>query len=336
VPASLAELGHLVQGRGLFARDPRRYAPWLLGTGALSAAAVAAIASAEGAVAWAGAGLLLSFVSGQLALIGHDAAHGQVFERRAWNEALGLLAGNLGMGMSIGWWKASHTAHHTFPNVQGRDPNVDIGLVALTEAQARDAHGLCRFTVRHQALLFPLVLALEGFVMHRESFVFLGRAGGRRAALEWVLMTTHLLVYAGGLLLLLGPAGAALFIVGQKLTEGLYLGAIFAPNHKGMPILPDGHGLDFLSLQVSTTRNMQRSWLTDYVWGRQNYQIEHHLFPALPRHHVRAASAVVRRYCEEHGIAYRIVSVAESFLEIERDLYRISARWAAEGERAAV
>jgi hypothetical protein len=52
------------------------------------------------------------------------------------------------------------------------------------------------------------------------------------------------------------------------------MGGSFAPNHKGMPALSEGHDLDFLRKQVLTSRNVQGGPWVDFVLGGLNYQIE--------------------------------------------------------------
>ena len=48
----------------------------------------------------------------------------------------------------------------------------------------------------------------------------------------------HLAAYLSIVFLVLSPVKAIVFIVVQQGLFGLYMGASFAPNHKGMPILP--------------------------------------------------------------------------------------------------
>jgi fatty acid desaturase len=59
----------------------------------------------------------------QLGFIGHDAGHNQVFGTRRRNRLLGLIVGNVLIGLSFGWWVHKHNAHHAHPNEIGRDPS---------------------------------------------------------------------------------------------------------------------------------------------------------------------------------------------------------------------
>ena len=92
---------------------------------------------------------------------------------------------------------------------------------------------------------------------------------------------------------------------------GVYLGITFAPNHKGMPH-PDGTE-DFLRKQVLTSRNVRGGWLVDTALGGLNYQIEHHLFPAMPTPNLRKAQPIVQAYCAELGVPYEATSLIDSY-----------------------
>ncbi len=53
------------------------------------------------------------------------------------------------------------------------------------------------------------------------------------------------------------PLGMAFAFMGvQMAVFGVYMGAAFAPNHKGMPIIEPGARLDFFTKQVRTSRNI--------------------------------------------------------------------------------
>ena len=97
--------------------------------------------------------------------------------------------------------------------------------------------------------------------------------------------------------LVLSPVKAVVFIVVQQGLFGLYLGCSFAPNHKGMLVLGADDRTDFLRRQVLTSRNVRGGWLTDFALGGLNYQIEHHLFPSMPRPNLRRSQAMIEAFC---------------------------------------
>ena len=117
----------------------------------------------------------------------------------------------------------------------------------------------------------------------------------------------------------------ALFIAVHQALFGLYMGAVFAPNHKGMPLIANGCTLDPLQRQVLTSRNVRSHPITDFMFGGLNYQIEHHLFPQIPRNRLKDTQRVVRAFCRAHGIPYREVGLLASYRETFCHLSRVSA-----------
>ena len=116
----------------------------------------------------------------------------------------------------------------------------------------------------------------------------------------------------------------------QQGLFGLYLGVSFAPNHKGMPVLDATDRSGFLRRQVLTSRNVRGGWLTDLALGGLNYQIEHHLFPSMPRPNLRHSQAIIRAFCQERDLPYCQTSLAGSYAQALRYLHNVgkSARTA--------
>jgi fatty acid desaturase len=267
----------------------------------------------------------LALVAGQVAFVGHDAGHRQIFRTRRPNDLVGLAHANLLVGVSFGWWVGKHNRHHSNPNHEGRDPDINVGAVAFTHGQARARRGLARVLARYQAyLFFPMLLGEAGH-LHAASVRALLRGTVRRAPVEAALLLIHLAGSLSALLLVLSPLRAAVFLVVQQGLLGMYLGCAFAPNHKGMPILSEEDELDFLRRQVLTSRNVRGGRLVDFVLGGLNYQIEHHLFPSMPRPSLRHAQPLVRAFCQEHGLPYCEEMLIGSYGAALRHLQTVAA-----------
>ncbi|MFV0137824.1 fatty acid desaturase family protein [Streptomyces sp. HMX87] len=259
-------------------------------------------------------------VFGQLGLAAHDLAHRQVFSGRRPSEAGGLVVANLLLGMSYGWWMNKHTRHHANPNHEEKDPDVAPDILVWSRRQALRASGLPRFIGRHQAVLFFPLLTLEGLNLSFSSFRALRNPSVKRPVLEGTLLVTHFLVYFGGVFTVLSPGKALAFIAVHQGLFGIYLGSVFAPNHKGMPMIEDGMRLDFLRRQVLTSRNVRGGPLVDAFMGGLNYQIEHHLFPSMPTPALGRAQVITERYCAELGIPYHQTGLLASHREALRHL----------------
>ncbi|MFL6224952.1 MAG: fatty acid desaturase family protein [Actinomycetes bacterium] len=267
----------------------------------------------------------LAVVFAQMAFVGHDAGHRQIFRSRRANNLIGLVHANLLVGISFGWWVAKHDRHHSNPNHEDLDPDIDIPALAFTTGQAREKRGLARMVARYQAYLFFPLLLLEAAQLHVASAKAIVRDTGRAIVVEALLLLLHFVGYLTALFLVLSPLQAAVFIVVQQGLFGLYLGCSFAPNHKGMPTLTDAEELDFLRTQVLTSRNVRGSRLVDFLLGGLNYQIEHHLFPNMPRPNLRHAQPLVRAFCQEHDLPYSEATMFGSYAEAIRHLHSVGA-----------
>ena len=265
----------------------------------------------------------LAVVFTQVAFIGHDAGHRQLFRSRAANDRIGLVHANLLTGISFGWWVPKHNAHHTNPNHEDLDPDISITALAFTADQASSRHGLVRLLARHQAWLFFPLLLLEAAHLHLASIKAIFRGSGRANLAEGLLLLAHVAAYLTAVLVVLSPLQAMAFVVVQQGLFGLYLGCSFAPNHKGMPTLTDAEELDFLRRQVLTSRNVAGSRLVDFLLGGLNYQIEHHLFPTMPRPNLRRAQPLVRDFCQHHDLPYTEASLVGSYAQAVRHLHAV-------------
>jgi fatty acid desaturase len=266
----------------------------------------------------------LALASTHLAFIGHDAGHKQVFAGRRANDAVGLLHAGL-IGMSYGWWVGKHNRHHANPNHEDEDPDLDLPILAFTAGQGASRRGFARWTSSYQAFLFGPLLLLEGFNLHWHSVLAVRHGQTKWRGLEAAMLVANAVAYLGAVFLVLSPGRAVLFIVVHQCLWGFYMGLSFAPNHKGMPTTGGEHGWDFLRKQVLTSRNVRGGPWVDFALGGLNYQIEHHLFPSMPRPSLRRAQPVVRAFCAERGIPYAQTGLLASYREVLRHLHEVGA-----------
>jgi fatty acid desaturase len=320
-----AELKQLVKQQGLLEKQPLYYTCKTLLT--LSLLALGLVPLLVLTNFWLNLidAVYLAFVFTQIALIGHDAGHRQIFHATWKNDALGLMD-NLLIGISYSWWIDKHNRHHSHPNQIDCDPDIDIPLISFTKEQAQSKQKIGRFVTKYQAYLYFPMFTLLPFTMRFASIRFLLRKKGKYPLIEGCLMIMSLLLYLGLLLTRLHVWQAILFFFIQQMLFGLYLGSIFASNHKGMPILGKESQMDFLCKQVLTARNVKASPFIDFWYGGLNYQIEHHLFPNMPRNKLKEAQQIVKSFCRTHSIPYSETTVSQSFREVHQFLHGIGAQ----------
>jgi fatty acid desaturase len=258
---------------------------------------------------------VLGLVVTQFGFLGHDGAHRQMFESAAWNEWTSRLLAGIFAGLSYGWWKDKHNRHHVAPNQEDRDPDIGPGTIAFTrDIAARRRAGFPGWFMQRQGWLFFPLLTLEGINLHIASLrTLFGPDAVAHRRVEAALVVARLAGFVAVLLMVLPVGKASAFFCVQMAVFGLCLGGSFAPNHKGMPIVPPTTRIDFLRRQVLMSRNVRGGLFVDFVMGGLNYQIEHHLFPSMPRPNLKRVQPIVREYCAEHDVSYTEVGLLESY-----------------------
>ncbi len=321
------KLAEEMRTAGLLARRPWTYSVKIGLTVLCFAAAWAAFFLVGDSWATLGVAVVLALMFTQVVFLGHDAGHQQIFVSHRANRIVGLGVANLLTGLNFGWWVPKHNAHHAYPNQVNRDPDLGAGIVAFTVAPETAARrgAVAQFLARRQAWLFFPFLLIQGLGLHITGVQSILQRRGRSAWVEMVLLAVHAVLYVTAVLWVLPPAKAIAFFGVQQGIFGLYLGCIFAPNHKGMPIIgPDAH-VAFARRQTMTARNIRGGRLTTLVFGGLNYQIEHHLFPTMPRWNLAKAQRIVQPFCIRHELPYRQDSPFASYREILRYLVAMSA-----------
>jgi fatty acid desaturase len=321
-----ARLSRAVRQAGLMDRRIGNYAWRIAITGVLLAAGWTGFVLIGNSWWQLAMAVVLAVLFTQVGFLGHDAGHRQICQSRRRSYILGVLMGNLSIGLSFGWWVAKHNRHHANPNTEGADPDIMMRALAMTPSQAAASRGLARIAYRCQAFLFFPMLLGEAFSIHVASIRALSSRTRWHRPAEAILLGVHFAAYLTAVFLVLSPVKAIVFILVQQGLFGVYLGASFAPNHKGMPILRQEDEQDFLRRQVLTSRNIRGNWFTDLALGGLNYQIEHHLFPSMPRPSLRRSQPLISEFCRQHDVPYCQASLLGSYAQALRHLHAVGVQ----------
>lgn len=324
-PSQFAELAQIMRDHGLLRRRYGYYWTKLIAAPLLLAGVLVAFVMIGDTWWQMFTAAALAVLLTQIAFLGHDAAHRQIFVSGRWNDWTSLVIADLLVGMSYGWWQHKHTRHHANPNKLGADPDIELPVIAVTaETAARSRRGALGWLRAHQGLFFFPILVFEALSLHASSV--------RRLTVpepldrRWIEIAM-LVARIGGFLtlvfLVLSPGVAFAFLGVQLALFGFYMGASFAPNHKGMPVVPRGVTVDFLRRQVLMSRNIRGSRFIDVLMGGLNYQVEHHLFPSMPRPHLRRAAPLIATFCRERDIAYTQTGLFASYGIVIRYINRV-------------
>lgn len=313
---------------GMFNASPIYYT-WKVISNLLILAASVYCAITTDSWAWNMAGaVLLALFWQQCGWLAHDFLHHQVFKNDRWKGDLaGVVIGDLFQGFSVQWWKSKHNAHHAVPNLHASsptaadgDPDIDtMPILAWTLKMAESAKDSewGRFMIKWQAVFYFPALLFARLAWAHQSWVFVfggwGQHSVKGAALDQKLMKYPGLeklalighyAFFGWVMYNMAPLNAiAYFLVAQTVC-GLFLAIVFGLGHNGMAVYPADQRPDFWKLQVSTTRNVTSNMFVDWFCGGLQYQVDHHLFPTLPRHNLPKVHELVASFCKEQGVTY--------------------------------
>ena len=323
------ELSERVKAAGLMGRNVRSY---MVRTAVLAVAFAGAFALllTLGSTWWQLAvAALFGILFTQAAFLGHDAAHQQVFANGRRNEWFSRVVGNLVVGLSIAWWNRKHNKHHAHPNTIGRDGDIAPGWLVFVPGDAQERTGFMGWLLRRQGYAFVPLLSLFAFVLHYEAIASLLRQKKvKHRAFELTLVLIRIIGFPVIVLVVLGPVLGAAFLAVQLAVFGITMGGSFAPNHKGMALIPQGMEVDFLRRQVLTSRNITGGRLMNIAMGGLDLQIEHHLFPRMPSANLRKVQPIVKDFCAERGITYTETDLVSSYRVIIRYLNRVGLGYA--------
>jgi len=272
--------------------------------------------------------LLLGTYWQQMGWLSHDYLHHQVFKNRKWNNFIGYIMGNISQGFSVEWWKAKHNLHHAVPNVAGGDPDIDtMPFLAWSEKLVEgDLDGLPQFLVAHQHLLYFPLLGAARLTWLIQSVVFAnGKAKARN--LELATLAIHHLAYFSLLVSLGSFSRAVIYLLVSQCSCSLMLAMAFSLNHNGMVILDRGtHGrMEFNRLQILTGRDVGSGYgLAHWFMGGLDMQVEHHLFPRIPRHRLPEVRKKIMDLCKQYEIPYHNTGFWDGTAEILHRLRGVS------------
>jgi fatty acid desaturase len=317
------ELAKIVREKGLLERRVGRYlgrVGLLAGLFAVTAAIMVTVGQSWWQLAIAAVfGVLFT----QVAFLSHDAAHRQIFASGKRNEWFSRIVGCLVVGLSYRWWMNKHSRHHGNPNQVGKDDDIKAGALVFTVDDAQARTGVSGWLAKRQGWFFFPLLTLAGLDLHITAVrTLLSADRGKFRNVELALLAVRLIGFPLLILWILGIPLGLTFLAVQLMTFGIYMGGSFAPNHKGMPIVPKDANIDFLRRQVLMSRNVRGAGM-GVAMGGLNYQIEHHLFPSMPSANLRLARPIVQQYCAERGITYTETTLVRSYAIVVRYLNRV-------------
>lgn len=301
------------------------------------------------------AAAILALFWQQCGWLSHDFLHHQVFDNRNYNNLAGYFHGSICQGFDPSWWKDKHNTHHSAPNVHGQDPDIDTHpLLSWSEYALTDLFDpefarenakilppwLARFMVNNQTINFFPILGFARISWCIQSIMFVlpnnqidkpAKFYTKKSKIQQISIFLHYVWFISILFLISNWPLRFCFFIFSQVFCGLFLSLVFSLNHFGMKILNEDESskTDFFVEQVITGRNVvalnpANQWIVDWFCGGLDYQIEHHIFPTMPRHNFHKIQPIIRSLCEKHKIPYHVTTFFEGTKEVFRTLGSVS------------
>ena len=232
--------------------------------------------------------ILLALGSSAAGWIGHDYIHGR---GKLCNALRGW--GAIFNGHSATWWSQKHNLHHALTNVVGCDEDImsDPFFFLWPPDPANDNLGMRKKQHILAPVTYSILFALWRFnslkTVHNLN---LYKSEGWLIGLNYLWMACFL------------PLSVA---ISHVFLAGLITATIVTVSHQTEELLAEPDD-DWVRGQMLTTRDAVTSnFFSEWLWGGMQYQLEHHLFPTMPRYRYPKLAPLVKQLAEDHGIEYR-------------------------------
>lgn len=270
----------------------------------------------------------------QAAWTQHDYGHSSIFAKPKHNQYVQMFFLGLIKGASAEWWTYMHNQHHAKPNVIDTDPDVKLAPVFVLgdtdpkRRAERNASGkeklIYKYSLQHfyfpfvAPLLFPLFFQVTTirYAIRKQRYLEI---------LTIILMFVIQFGFTYPVFLSVTKSFAYFLVI--RSIESSWFAWISQSNHIPMEIHDDDKLDSWLSLQLKATCNIEKSFFNDWFTGHLNFQIEHHLFPLMPRHNYYKIQPLVQSLCKKHGIDYVVKPLGTALLDILLSLKKSGEVW---------
>ncbi|KAJ2709557.1 hypothetical protein H4R19_004192, partial [Coemansia spiralis] len=285
------------------------------------------------------AGVCTALLWQQLAFFAHDLGHNELTGHRGFDLVLGICVADVLGGLSVGWWKKNHNTHHIVTNDPDNDPDIQhMPFLAISTRffesrystyyrRVMEFDAAARLLVSLQDKLYYVVMCFGRYNLYVLSWQYLltssfapyrflemGCIGVFCAWFGWLI--AHIPTW---------PYLALYLFVAHSISAVLHVQITL--SHFAMSTeSPDPARECFCARQVRTTMDVICSPWLDWFHGGLQFQIEHHLFPRLPRHKLRRVQPLVKDLCRRHGMDFKEFSFIDGNVYTVRWLGEVASR----------
>ena len=258
------------------------------------------------ATGYAAAGIiLLGLASGRCGWLMHEAGHYSLTGEISVDRALQELIYGVGCGMSGAWWRNQHKKHHATPQKLQHDVDLDtLPLVAFhAKIAARARSPLVKLWLRLQCYLFIPVSCLL-VALGWQLYLHPRHALRTKRKRELACMALRYVLLFG--VVLRGMDHPVWAYLAYNQVAASYIFTNFSLSHTHLPVTEADEFVHWVEYAAKHTTNISPSPLCNWWMANLNFQVEHHLFPAMPQFQHKHISPRVRAFFEAHGLVYDV------------------------------
>eukprot|EP01119_Soliformovum_irregulare_P010736 TRINITY_DN2648_c1_g1_i1.p1 TRINITY_DN2648_c1_g1~~TRINITY_DN2648_c1_g1_i1.p1 ORF type:complete len:426 (+),score=117.56 TRINITY_DN2648_c1_g1_i1:183-1280(+) len=276
--------------------------------------------------------MVLAVSQSQAGWTQHDYGHLSVFGSNLWLHrffhvfTIGILK-----GASAEWWKTRHNRHHAKTNVIDLDPDIHTEpLFVWSEKLLKRGWKHLPYQHLYWWLIGPPMVTTVIFLFQNIRYVATYKIW--RDAVGMILYFSRFGLTYGQIFC---PSKAIALYFMMRFWESHWFTWVTSMSHLPRPIFNSSNfqleksvqlefNLNWVSGNAFSTQNITAGLFHDWFTGHLNFQLEHHLFPSMPRHHLSQVSERVKNLCEKHGVPYHRKTMYECCCDVVRKLQLVA------------
>ncbi|GBG29703.1 Delta8-fatty-acid desaturase [Hondaea fermentalgiana] len=343
VPPLVRDFRAIRQGllaRGFFENTSDYYMAKYIWFGSLFAPALYGVLFCSSFSAHMVSAVFMAMFWQQMAFVGHDAGHNAVSHHRDTDLFWAGFIGDMLGGVGLSWWKLSHNTHHCVTNSVENDPDIQhLPFLAITSKLFKrfystfhdrffEADFFSRFFVGYQHILYYPVMMVARFNLIVQSWLTL--LSKERCDFRYSEMIALAIFWVWfGFFVSALPANERIpYVVLSYAVAGI-LHVQICISHFMMETYHGKNTDNWIEHQLRTSQDVTCPLYMDWFHGGLQFQIEHHLWPRLPRRNLRVARKLLIELCAKHNLNY----VEMDFIESNKHLIRCLQKTAVEARK---
>lgn len=303
---AFVNLGDWFERQGYFKTDYYWYCRKLIVTFCMLGTCIGFVCWVESPYRIFGAIALAAFWQ-QCGFFMHDAEHNQLTRDRNLDSWIGVFFATMCFGVSSSWWRHNHFIHHALTACVHYETNFfDPQMREPVWVQNWKLYPFYQSKIKCWCIKVQHITFLPICIILGRIGIMIDSMKSERDPKQLVAFSLHLIWTASLLFQLSNWKERLLFYLIAAFLQGiLHIQLLISHYSKQFHFVEDIETTKgWFQMQVESNIDILTPWWMDWFHGGLNFHLVHHLYPRMPRHNFRQATAFVRKLCEAHNLHY--------------------------------